>query len=103
EKRACFKRLVPLIQRAQINYLRNPGPVNKKLEEIVTELNTFWKLTPRGDAYNVRQQKRLKLVQNGPDCTLGNFDMKRLKGVIARVLPIFKAKGLETIDPNLKP
>jgi ABC-type nitrate/sulfonate/bicarbonate transport system substrate-binding protein len=100
-KRACFKLLVPLVQRAQINYLKNPKPVNRKLEEIVTALNTFWKLSPGGDAYNVATQKRLKLVQNGPDCTLGNFSMKRLQGVINQALPIFKDKGLDTIKEDL--
>ncbi|HWQ24725.1 MAG TPA: hypothetical protein VNK94_11525 [Gaiellaceae bacterium] len=101
-KRACFKLLVPMIQQAQIDYLKNPGPVNRKLEQIVTEMDTFWRLTPGGDAYNVATQKRLKLVQNGPDCTLGNFSMKRLQGVINQVLPIFKAKGLDTIKQDLQ-
>jgi hypothetical protein len=101
-KAACFKQLVPMIQRAQIAYIRNPRPVDVLLERLVTELNTFWKLTPAGDAYNAKTQRKLGLVQDGPDCTLGNFSMQRLQGVINRVLPIFKAKGLNTIDPNLK-
>jgi hypothetical protein len=101
-KAACFKLLVPMIQRAQIAYVKKPGPVNALLERLVTELNTFWKLTPAGDAYNARTQLKLGLVQDGPDCTLGNFNMKRLQSVINADLPIFEAKGLNTIDPNLK-
>lgn len=101
-KAACFKLLVPLVQKAQIDYITNPGPVNAKLEQIVTELNTFWKLSPDGDAFNVATQKKLRLVQNGPNCTLGDFDSKRLQGVINQVLPIFKAKGLDTVKDGLK-
>jgi ABC-type nitrate/sulfonate/bicarbonate transport system substrate-binding protein len=101
-KAACFKLLVPMVQRAQIAYVQHPQATNRLLERLVTELNTFWKLTPAGDAYNTATQKKLGLVQNGPDCTLGNFNMKRLQGVINRVLPIFKAKGLDTINPNLR-
>ncbi len=101
-KAACWKLLVPLVQQAQVDYIRNPKPVNTKLEEIVTALNTFWKLSPGGDAYNTATQRRLGIVSNGPDCTLGNFSMKRLQGVIDQVNPIFKAKGLETINPDLK-
>ncbi len=101
-KAACFKLLVPLVQRAQVNYMKNPKPVNAKLEEIVTALNTFWKLSPGGDAYNTATQRRLGIVSDGPDCTLGNFSMKRLQGVINQVLPIFKARGLDTINPILK-
>jgi hypothetical protein len=101
-KAACFKLLVPMVQKAQIDYLQHPKATNGLLEKLVTELNTFWKLTPAGDAYNTATQKKLGLVQNGPDCTLGNFNMKRLQGVINKVLPIFKAKGLDTINPNLR-
>ena len=101
-KAACFKLLVPLVQKAQIAYVQHPQATNALLEKLVTELNTFWKLTPAGDAYNTATQKKLGLVQDGPDCTLGNFNMKRLQGVIDRVLPIFKAKGLNTINPNLR-
>jgi ABC-type nitrate/sulfonate/bicarbonate transport system substrate-binding protein len=101
-KRACFKLLVPLIQKAEIAYVQNPGPVNAKLEQLVTELNTFWKLTPAGDAYNAATQRRLRLVQDGPDCTLGNFSMKRVQGVINQLLPIFAQKGLDTFNSHLK-
>jgi len=101
-KAACWKLLVPLVQQAQVDYMKNPKPVNAKLEQIVTSLNTFWKLSPGGDAYNTATQRRLGVVSNGPDCTIGNFRMKRLQEVINQVLPIFKAKGLDTINPNLK-
>jgi hypothetical protein len=101
-KAACFKLLVPLVQQAQVDYMKNPKPVNAKLEEIVTSLNTFWKLSPGGDAYNTAAQRRLGIVSNGPDCTLGNFNMKRLQQVINQVNPIFQAKGLDTINPDLK-
>jgi hypothetical protein len=99
---ACFKQLVPLIQQAQVDYVAKPGPVNAKLIEIVNALNTFWKLSPGGNAYNVATQLKLKIVSNGPNCTLGDFDMKRVQQTIDQVTPIFKAKGLDTINPALK-
>ena len=102
KKAACWKLLVPLVQQAQVDYMKNPGPVNAKLEQIVTSLNTFWKLSPGGDAYNTAAQRRLGIVSDGPDCTLGNFNLKRLQQVINQVNPIFKAKGLDTINPDLK-
>lgn len=101
-KAACFKLLVPMVQQAQIAYVQHPKATNKLLEKLVTELNTFWKLTPAGDAYNAATQRKLGLVQDGPDCTLGNFNMKRVQSTINKVLPIFKSKGLNTINPNLK-
>jgi hypothetical protein len=101
QKRACFKQLVPLIQKAEVDYIANPGPTNAKLVDIVTQMNTFWKLTPGGVAYNAATQKRLKLVQDGPDCTLGNFSMKRLQGVINQLLPIYRANHVDTFVDNL--
>ncbi len=98
----CLKLFVPLVQQAQIAYEKNPAPVNAKLDQIVTALNTFWVLSPGGDAYNAATQLSSGMVSNGPDCTLGNFSMQRLQGVINEVLPIFQAKGLDTINPNLK-
>jgi len=102
QKAACFRLLVPMVQKAQVDFVQNPKPVNRLLEKLVTQLNTFWKLTPGGDAYNVATQRKLGLVQDGPDCTLGNFNFRRLQGVINKDLPIFKAKGFDTMKPNLK-
>jgi hypothetical protein len=99
---ACFKLLVPLYQKAEVAYIKNPGPTNAKLIDIVTQLDTFWKLTPGGVAYNAATQKRLKLVQDGPDCTLGNFSMKRLQGVIDQLLPIYRSKNVDTFQDGLK-
>ena len=102
-KAACFKLLVPLIQKAQVDYLQNPGLVNAKLEQIVTALKRFWKLSPGGDAYNVAAQRKFGIVQNGPNCVLGDFSLKRVQTVIAQTLPIYKKNGLDTFASDLKP
>ncbi len=102
-KAACFKLLVPLIQRAQVDYLQNPRPVNAKLEQIVTALKSFWQLSPGGDAYNVAAQKKFGIAQNGPNCTLGDFSLKRVRTVIEQTVPIFKKNGLDTYASDLKP
>ena len=101
-KNACFKLLVPLIQKAQVDYMAKPGPVNAKLVDIVTTLDSFWKLSPGGNAYNVDTQRKLGIVQNGPNCTLGDFNTKRLQGVINQTLPIYTKNGLDTFVPDLK-
>ena len=101
-KRACFKLLVPLIQKAQVDYVKKPGPVNDKLVGIVTEMKQFWVLTKAGNTWNTQQQVKLGLVQNGPNCTLGDFSAKRTQQLINLLKPIYAAKGLDTYDPNLK-
>jgi hypothetical protein len=101
-KRACFKLLVPLIQQAQVDYMAKPGPVNDKLVDIVTEQKTFWVLSKAGNAWNTQQQAKLGIVQNGPNCTLGDFNQKRMQQLINLLKPIYTAKGIDTFDPNLK-
>jgi hypothetical protein len=98
----CLKLFVPLVQKAQVAYIKNPTPVNNKLLQIVKALNTFWVLTPGGNAYNSATQKKLRIVSNGPDCTLGNFRLNRVQQFINLVNPLMAARGLDTINPNLK-
>lgn len=101
-KDKCFKLLVPLIQKAEVDYLNNPLPVNRKLEEIVTTLDSFWRLSSGGDADNVAVQKRLGLAQNGPNCTIGDFNLKRVQQVINQLLPIYQKKGIDTFNADVK-
>ena len=101
-KRACFKLLVPLIQKAQVDYMASPAAVNNKLVQIVTDLKSFWVESSAGNAGNAKEQRRLGIVQNGPNCTLGDFNQKRMQQVINLLKPIYAAKGLDTYDPNLK-
>ena len=100
-KRACFKLLVPLIQKAQVAYMVSPTAVNNKLVEIVTDLKSFWVESSAGNAWNAKEQRRLGIVQNGPNCTLGDFNQKRMQQVINLLKPIYAAKGLDTYDPDL--
>jgi len=102
KKRACFKQLVPLIQKAEVDYITRPGPVNRKLVDIVTHLNTFWRETVAGNAFNAAQQRKLGLVQNGPDCTLGNFSLNRVQKMINLLLPIYRDKGSKTFKEDLR-
>ena len=101
-KRACFKLLVPLVQKAQVDYMSKPKPVNEKLVQIVTDLKSFWVESSAGNAWNTKEQRRLGIVQNGPNCTLGDFNQKRMQQVINLLKPIYAAKGLDTYDQNLK-
>lgn len=101
-KRACFRLLVPLIQQAQVDYIKRPGPVNDKLLEIVTEMKTFWVLTKASNANNVKMQLKYGIVQNGSNCTLGDFSTTRTQRLINTLKPIYKAKGIDTYNPNLR-
>jgi hypothetical protein len=101
-KAACWKQLVPLIQRAQVAYMKNPTPVNNKLIEIDKTLAQFWQLTKGGNTYNTATQKKLGIVANGPNCTLGDFNLPRLQKTINQLKPIYKTQNVKTFNENLK-
>jgi hypothetical protein len=101
-KAACWKLLVPMIQKAQVAYMKQPGPVNNKLQAIDKTLGQFWQLTKGGNTYNTATQKKLGIVSDGPNCTLGDFNLKRLQRVINQLKPIYQAQGVKTFNTNLK-
>ena len=84
---ACLKQLVPMIQKAQADYIKDPAPTNATLVKIAT-------VTAAGNADAVNVMKQLKIVANRPSGPLGNFDPARVDESIALLAPIFKAKGI---------
>jgi hypothetical protein len=87
----CLKKLVPLVQRAQVDYLNNPDKTNELVLRLVKEYNTGWVYTP-GLANYAIEKMRSDFVTNGPDQTLGNFDDARVQRMIDIVTPIFTAQ-----------
>lgn len=110
---ACLKKLVPMIQRAQIAYLQSPDRVNN----LIVQLASAYKI---GGGYNMAiaqyaDQTMLadKIVANPPSGAFGSFDMARVDTLIGQLtstksavgLPAgFSASTLETnqfIDPSI--
>jgi hypothetical protein len=98
----CLKQLVPMIQKAQIAYMNDPGPTNEALVKIAATLGDGPPITAAGNAEAVKTMKALGIVGNGPDSTLGNFDLPRIEKTIAQLKPIFAARGVKIPD-NLAP
>jgi hypothetical protein len=111
--RPCLKKLVPIIQQAQVDYIKSPDRANAMIVDAVAQYKDFWKYSNDIAKYSVDTQKKLGLVGNGPDKTLGNFDMARVQKYIDmmiktgkfKALPAgFKAETLATnefIDPKI--
>jgi hypothetical protein len=87
----CLKKLVPLVQQAQVDFLNNPDKTNELLLRLIKEYNTGWVYTP-GLASYAMDKMRSDFVTNGPDQTLGNFDTARVQRMIDIVGPIFTAQ-----------
>jgi hypothetical protein len=87
----CLKKLVPIVQRAQADYLKSPDKTNQFIIDVVKEYNTDWTYSP-GLANYAIQKMREDFVNNGSDSTLGNFDTARVKRIIDIVTPILVAQ-----------
>ncbi|GAA1804542.1 nitrate ABC transporter substrate-binding protein [Luedemannella flava] len=98
---ACLKKLVPMIQQAQVDYMKDPTATNATLVKIGQTIQGGPPITADGNANAVTVMKDLKLVGNGPDATLGNFDDARVDATIALLRPIFAARGV-TVPDGLK-
>jgi hypothetical protein len=84
----CLKKLVPIVQRAQIDYVQHPANTNKLIVDLVKQYNTGWQYDSGLAGYAV-QKMQTDFVNNGPDKTLGNFDMNRVQRMIGIDTPIF--------------
>ncbi|MDX6563983.1 MAG: hypothetical protein QOD65_3797 [Gaiellales bacterium] len=98
----CLAKLVPIVQQAQIDYLKKPVPTNKVMVDVVTKMKSFWTLSMPGLAFGDNAMKQYKIVSNGSDKTLGNMVPKRVQQVIDDFQTTF-GKDVKTADPNVTP
>jgi hypothetical protein len=98
----CLKKLVPIMQQAQVDFVTNPAETNKKIINIVKTVDDFWQYSPGMADYAVKKMLELGLVGNGPDKTLGNMQTERVKRMIDILTPIFAAQR-KPVKEGLQP
>lgn len=87
----CLKKFVPIVQQAAIDYSEDGARANAIIIDAVAKYADFWVYGEGVAAFSQQTQKELGLIGNGPDETLGNFDMDRAN----KVLQQMKDAGLE--------
>jgi hypothetical protein len=98
----CLKKLVPIMQQAIVDYIANPAPTEKLILQLVTAYNNGWVYSQGTADYAVATMKKLGIVGDAPDGTLGAFTDSRVQQLIGILAPIYKAHGKQTL-PGLKP
>lgn len=100
---ACLKKLVPILQQAQLDYDKNPDPVNKLIVELVQKYNTGWTYSEGVAEYAAESMSKYGIIANDPATgSLGGFDEKRVQQIIDTFEPILKQGGAE-IKSGLTP
>lgn len=97
----CLEKLVPIMQQSYVDYVTNPGEVNKLIFDFNEAGNgTSWWKTPMDlMEYGSRTLREAKIIDNGHNDTVGDYDMER----VARMLTIVKPWLDERSDPDVTP
>ena len=89
----CLKKLVPVIQQSQVDYVNSPDTANAIILDAVGKFNNGWAYDAGQATASVEKQLSDKLVANSPDGTLGSFDLDRITKFIATATPVYTATG----------
>jgi hypothetical protein len=99
--RPCLEKLVPIMQRAQLDFLADPGPTNALIVEIVEAYQTGWTYSPGVADFSVRTLREQGFVTNDPASgVFGQFDPARMQQIVATFGPILQSQGVITSIPD---
>jgi hypothetical protein len=89
----CLKKLVPVLQQADVDYIDNPADTNKLITQLVTSYNNGWVYDDKVAEYAVKEMKKLKIASNGDNDYVGDMDEARVQKVIDIDTPLFTKTG----------
>jgi hypothetical protein len=89
----CLKKLIPVMQQADVDYIKDPSTANKLIVDLVTKYNNGWVYSQGVADFAAKQLKDLNLIANGPSGYAGEMDQARFQKVIDLDTPIFTKGG----------
>jgi len=89
----CFAQLIPILQQSSINFLSDPAETNALILEAVETFDTFWVYSEDVANYAVETMIGDGLMSNGPNETLGDFDLDRVSDLIEIAIPVYSSLG----------
>lgn len=89
----CLKKLVPVLQQADVDYFKSPAAANKLIVDLVTQYNNGWVYDEKVADYGVAEMKKLKIATDGDNGYVGDMDEARISKIISIDTPIFTATG----------
>ncbi|WP_367128706.1 ABC transporter substrate-binding protein [Saccharothrix sp. HUAS TT1] len=88
----CLRRLVPVLQRSTVAYVRDPEPTNEALVRMVRELNAGTEYSVGRARYAQEQMRSLGLSHDGVTPVVGDFDLDRVAGLVDELRPLLAAR-----------
>ena len=96
----CLKALTPVLQQEEVNYFADPKAADALIQKLVTVYNTGWTYSPGVADYSRKTMIDDKLVSNGTNSTIGDFDKARMEKFFTAASAIYTKLGT-AIDPKL--
>jgi hypothetical protein len=99
----CLKKLVPMMQTAEVDYSKNPTTVDNVLAQFnPTYSASYWTTPTAESAWAIKVQKNQDIVGNGINGkgAAGEFDFARMTTMIKLLLPIYAAESPGTYNPK---
>lgn len=93
----CLKALIPMIQQADVDYLKNPGPINEAMTKFSDAIHGPTKLTEGLNNWVQKFDEEHGVISNGTDGTFGSFDVDRVTQFMSDLQPILQ---MENIKPK---
>ncbi|MET3449812.1 ABC transporter substrate-binding protein [Curtobacterium sp. 1544] len=96
----CLKKLVPVMQQADVDYLKSPGATNDLITKLVQQYNNGWTYDSKVGAFAAAQMVKLGLAKD-TDGYIGSMDEQRMQDFIEKATPVFAGTG--DVKSGLKP
>jgi hypothetical protein len=97
----CLEKLVPILQRSQVEFIGKPDHAIDVILDIVPKYNTGWQYSKGLAEYSAKALKDQGIVGDGTDNHLGNFDMARVQKIMQIMGPILAGQK-QTVKQDLK-
>ncbi|MEH3054314.1 MAG: hypothetical protein PGN13_09960 [Patulibacter minatonensis] len=93
----CLKKLVPVIQQAQVDYAKDPTATNEIIVE-AAKLYGGWDYPAGLAEYGATKQVEEGIIADGPTPALGDIDEARVQKIIDLTAPIFEKQNVPVKD-----
>jgi hypothetical protein len=89
----CFEVLVPVLQRALLDYRQDSEATNELLVELSSRFgDDSYDAAAAAEAFRVLDKGNF--IGSGPDRTVGNFDFGRIRDLLKTAVPAWQTAGL---------
>jgi len=96
----CLKVLIPALQNAAKDFVKNPEPTIARIVDVVRQFNTSWSYTASQARAALSVMESDGLIANGSDGVLGSFDAQRIFDVLERFRDTQSPETYTDISPE---